>query len=224
MKRTSKVFFFNGAIANNTMRAFHITELPLKQEQSSLVVITTTSCLPTSPTLLALLFSEHLLVWKRSKDMTTVEYPNADKPSFFTKMKRAVGLGSQPIEYLSHDSHTSNFVWPLRYSFDTPAPYCPPKFESNDPALVEFFNANGYVTNATHIFYTQARYAVVKSVASPEEVEKGISLFWDLAERQQPSIKRTDPSTWEDSTWVANSDVGIMAGKYCSLKSIGVNY
>lgn len=115
--------------------------------------------------------------------MEVVEYPNTeDRPSLFTKFKRAVGLASDHIVY----------------DFETPAPYRPPKFESNDPALAEFFNANGY--------------AVVNAVATPEEVKKGISLFWDLAERQQPAIKRDDPATWEDSTWVAASDVGIMSG------------
>lgn len=118
-----------------------------------------------------------------NEGMTLPEYPNgADKSSLFSKLKCAVGLGAPPTVY----------------SFDNPAPYTPPKFESNDPAMMDYFNANGY--------------AVIKAVATPEQVEKGISLFWDLVEQQQPSIKRTDPATWETATWVASPEVGIMSG------------
>lgn len=85
---------------------------------------------------------------------------------------------------------------PASYNFQEPEPYCAPKFESSDPKLSEYFDKHGYV--------------VIKNAASPEEVQKGINLFWDLVEVQQPLIKRNDPATWE--SWVASTGNGIMAG------------
>jgi len=84
------------------------------------------------------------------------------------------------------------------YDLENPAPVEPPKFESSDPKLAAYFKEFGYV--------------VVKNVASESEVAAGISLFWDLCEKQVPSIKRNDPSTWGDSTWVASTVNGIAAG------------
>lgn len=100
------------------------------------------------------------------------------KPSFLERMKIAVGLQAAP------------------YNFEEPESYTPPTFESSDPKLSEYFDANGFV--------------VIKNAASPQEVEKGISLFWDLVETQQPMIKRNDPSTWD--VWIAGTDTGIMSG------------
>jgi len=84
------------------------------------------------------------------------------------------------------------------YNFEEPEAYYPPKFESDDPKLVEFFDENGY--------------AVIKNAATAEEVQTGIRLFWDLVERQQPEIKRDNPATWRDDIWVASARNGIMAG------------
>jgi len=129
------------------------------------------------------MYVENTQAVMEDKQVNNVIYPNdEDKPSFFTKMKRAMNLASPPMVY----------------DFDNPAPFVPPKFESSDNALADFFNANGYV--------------VIKAVATPEQVEKGISLFWDLVEQQQPAINRNDPSTWKTETWVASAEIGIMSG------------
>ena len=65
------------------------------------------------------------------------------------------------------------------------------------------------------------RYVVIKSAASPEEVQKGIDLFWDLVEGQQLDIKRNDPSTWEN--WVASTGNGIMSGTFSHARSLLTN-
>jgi len=100
------------------------------------------------------------------------------QPSFFSRMMQAIGFKAAP------------------YNFQEPESYSPPKFESNDPKLSEYFDTYGYV--------------VIKDAASLEEVQKGIDLFWSLVEVQQPIIKRDDPSTWE--TWIASTANGIMSG------------
>jgi hypothetical protein len=101
-----------------------------------------------------------------------------EEPGLFQRIKNAFGFK------------------PAVYDFNEPEAYCPPKFESDDPKLVEYFETNGFV--------------VIKNAASPEEIQKGINLWWDLVEAQQPLIKRNDPSTWE--TWIASSSNGIMFG------------
>jgi len=84
------------------------------------------------------------------------------------------------------------------YDFDNPTPFTPPKFESDDPNLAVYFKENGYV--------------VIRNVAGVEERNTAIGLFWDLAEKMRPEIKRTDPNTWKDEYWVADPGVGIMSG------------
>eukprot|EP01111_Echinosteliopsis_oligospora_P011316 TRINITY_DN3708_c0_g1_i1.p1 TRINITY_DN3708_c0_g1~~TRINITY_DN3708_c0_g1_i1.p1 ORF type:complete len:423 (-),score=99.52 TRINITY_DN3708_c0_g1_i1:50-1246(-) len=82
------------------------------------------------------------------------------------------------------------------YGMKNPYPYVPPKFEPNDPAALEYLDRKGYV--------------VFKNIATQEEVETAITLFWDLAEASMPSINRNDPSSW-DNPWVASPSIGIMA-------------
>ena len=53
---------------------------------------------------------------------------------------------------------------------------------------------------------------VIKNVANKEQQETAVSLFWDLCESKQPSIKRDKPSSWDTAHWVASPSVGIMSG------------
>jgi len=84
------------------------------------------------------------------------------------------------------------------YDFENPEPFAPPKFDSNDPYIAEFFKEHGYV--------------VIKQVASAEQRETAVNLFWDLCESKQPNLKRNKPSTWKTEHWVASPSVGIMSG------------
>lgn len=78
---------------------------------------------------------------------------------------------------------------------DHPRPYTPPKYQHNDTAARDYLNRKGYV--------------VFRNIASPAEIEKAISLWWDLVEGNS-NLKRNDPSTWHE--WVADPSVGIMSG------------
>ena len=52
-------------------------------------------------------------------------------------------------------------------------------------------------------------YAVIKAVASNDEIELGKKLFWDWAERISPNLFRGNPNTWTDKNWVGDSNNGI---------------
>jgi hypothetical protein len=49
-----------------------------------------------------------------------------EEPGLFQRIKNAFGFK------------------PAVYDFNEPEAYCPPKFESDDPKLVEYFETNGY--------------------------------------------------------------------------------
>jgi len=84
------------------------------------------------------------------------------------------------------------------YDFNDPAPFNPPRFDSNDPHISTFFKEQGYV--------------VIKNVANKEQQQTAVSLFWDLCESKQPLLKRNEPETWTTDKWVASPSVGIMSG------------
>jgi len=84
------------------------------------------------------------------------------------------------------------------YDFENPEPFAPPRFDSNDPHIANFFADHGYV--------------VIKQVANQEQRETALSLFWDLCETNQPGLNRNDASTWTTDKWVASPSVGIMSG------------
>jgi ectoine hydroxylase-related dioxygenase (phytanoyl-CoA dioxygenase family) len=65
-------------------------------------------------------------------------------------------------------------------------PYAPPRFAVDDPAGYAYLEEHGY--------------AVFKDVASPDQLEEGRQLAWDFLEGMpSASIKRNDPSTWNDN-------------------------
>lgn len=66
-----------------------------------------------------------------------------------------------------------------------------PRFESDDPALVEYLDEHGYV--------------VIKSVASAEEIETATRLLWKFL-KDQIGMMRTKPRSW---TQVNFQNVGI---------------
>jgi len=63
----------------------------------------------------------------------------------------------------------------------------PPKFSHDDPAALDYLTENGYV--------------VYKNMATTEELNKAVDLFWQHIERETKStIRRHDPETWSGST------------------------
>jgi hypothetical protein len=53
-------------------------------------------------------------------------------------------------------------------------------------------------------------YVVIKNVASKEECDTAMTLFWDFLESVPGfEIKRNDPTTWEDKHWFPSSEHGI---------------
>lgn len=78
-------------------------------------------------------------------------------------------------------------------------PYSPPRFDiaSESFQIVEYLNKYGY--------------AVVKNVASENEIFEARKLFWDWAEKISPNLSRKDPESWTDKNWVGNPNNGICA-------------
>eukprot|EP01062_Namystynia_karyoxenos_P037001 TRINITY_DN26956_c0_g1_i1.p2 TRINITY_DN26956_c0_g1~~TRINITY_DN26956_c0_g1_i1.p2 ORF type:complete len:689 (+),score=213.54 TRINITY_DN26956_c0_g1_i1:358-2424(+) len=56
-------------------------------------------------------------------------------------------------------------------------------------------------------------WAVVGGVASPEEVERLTSGFWDYREQQGGGISRSDPTTWGNDRWGGNLQTGQWQGE-----------
>lgn len=52
-------------------------------------------------------------------------------------------------------------------------------------------------------------YAVIKSVAFPDEIQIAKNLFWDCAENISPNLSRSNPNTWIDKNWVGDPSNGI---------------
>jgi hypothetical protein len=74
-----------------------------------------------------------------------------------------------------------------------------PRFEYNDPALAQFMEEHGY--------------AIVKGVASPEEVDRAQDLLWEFLESEKIGMKRSNPKTWTNLNFqrVGMKNNGILA-------------
>lgn len=72
-----------------------------------------------------------------------------------------------------------------------------PRFDCNDPALVEYLQTHGYV--------------IVKSICSKEEVSHARDLFWKFLS-EHANMSRSDPSTWTDENFVnvGSASTGIL--------------
>jgi len=81
--------------------------------------------------------------------------------------------------------------------YKVPTPTIVPRFEVDDEAGYKYLEDNGY--------------AVFKSVANEEEIEKGKSLAWDFIEGLGTGIDRNDISTWNNQ-WPDPFGKGIIAG------------
>ncbi len=77
-------------------------------------------------------------------------------------------------------------------------PYQSPRFDASDPQLAEYLKEHGY--------------AVIKNVATPEEVDIAKSLLWQFLEKKA-FMKRDDPSTWTDANFckLGSTRNGILA-------------
>lgn len=91
-------------------------------------------------------------------------------------------MDEQPVHIVPHDS---------------------PRFDSSDPALVEFLKEFGYV--------------VVKGVASFEEVNEAKELLWQFLEENSP-MRQNNPSTWGDEAF---QQVGLVPNGILCYKGIG---
>jgi len=84
------------------------------------------------------------------------------------------------------------------YTFPEPTPIFPPAFRCDDPAALDYLNQNGYV-----------RFS---GVASPEEIDTAISLFWDHAESVDLRFRRNEPLTWHRG-WIGYPPNGLIGGR-----------
>lgn len=79
-----------------------------------------------------------------------------------------------------------------------------PRFDAGDPAMVAYLAEHGY--------------AVVKAVASADEVGAAKSLFWRHCEGNS-SMRRGQPETWDDDrhvdAFLADPKNGIISGEFC---------
>ena len=73
-----------------------------------------------------------------------------------------------------------------------------PKFEIDDPKMVEYLKDYGYV--------------VIKAVASQEEITTALQLLWEFLE-ENCSMKENDPTTWTDENFakIGDSRTGILS-------------
>jgi hypothetical protein len=73
-----------------------------------------------------------------------------------------------------------------------------PKFEIDDPQMVEYLNNHGYV--------------VIKSVASREEITTALHLLWEFLE-EKCNMKENDPKTWTDENFakIGDARTGILS-------------
>eukprot|EP01113_Clastostelium_recurvatum_P038408 TRINITY_DN574_c0_g1_i2.p1 TRINITY_DN574_c0_g1~~TRINITY_DN574_c0_g1_i2.p1 ORF type:complete len:468 (-),score=77.12 TRINITY_DN574_c0_g1_i2:178-1581(-) len=94
--------------------------------------------------------------------------------------------------------NTPAFIKKRREEEGLPIPFIPPKFKPDDPLARAYLDDHGYV--------------VFEKVADSDQLNTALGLFWDLVELKRPQIKRTDPNTWIDEYWPADTNVGIMAG------------
>lgn len=76
----------------------------------------------------------------------------------------------------------------------------PPRFEANDPLLLAYLQENGY--------------AVVKQVASAEQVNAALDLIWQFLD-ENTSMKRDDQNTWTDTEFckIGSCGTGIVNSK-----------
>jgi ectoine hydroxylase-related dioxygenase (phytanoyl-CoA dioxygenase family) len=77
-----------------------------------------------------------------------------------------------------------------------------PRFEANDPALADYFAAQGYV--------------VIKAAATPQEVEHGTGLLWRFLEKET-DMREDNSLTWDFPHDLGYAHLGIM-------NSLGFNH
>lgn len=53
---------------------------------------------------------------------------------------------------------------------------------------------------------------MIKAALTEEEVQKGISLFWDWLEGLNSGLKRDDHKTWKNPAWPGVPDLGFFTG------------
>jgi ectoine hydroxylase-related dioxygenase (phytanoyl-CoA dioxygenase family) len=80
-------------------------------------------------------------------------------------------------------------------------PQQPPRFDI-DSETEEFLS-----------YLEEHGYAVVAGVADAQQVEKAQDLLWDFFENLEGySLRRDDPSTWSNDSWLPSPTNGIMSG------------